>query len=123
MIRPRMIGGLVVAFALAAGLSGIATTQTLADSAPAPQRRMDREGAEPPRLSTNEAYVQDAMRNTTLAIDDSMAVFAYVLGALADRVKVYPAENYYYFSFIHDHVRYAGNIRLDVLDRDEGKVH
>src|SRR5262249_48603285 len=26
-------------------------------------------------------------------------------------------------SFTHDHVRYAGNIRLDASDRDEGKVN
>ena len=56
-------------------------------------------------------------------IKDPMAVFTFVLGNLPDRVKVYPTENYYYFSFFHDHVRYAGNIRLDVIDRDEGKVH
>jgi hypothetical protein len=80
-------------------------------------------GAEPPRLSTNEAFVEDAMRDSALAIDDPMAMFAYVLGALPDRVKVYPTENYYYFTFVHRHARYAGSIRLDVLDRDAGKVH
>jgi hypothetical protein len=57
-------------------------------------------GGEPPRLSTNQAFVEDAMRDTALAIDDPMTVFGYVLGALPGRVKVYPTENYYYFSFI-----------------------
>ena len=52
-----------------------------------------------------------------------MAVFKFVLGSLPDRVKVYPTENYFYFQFFHRHIRYAGNIRLDVTDRDEGKVH
>jgi hypothetical protein len=84
------------------------------------------QAAEPesmPRLYTNQGYVEDATQATTLAIDDPMAVFKFVLGNLPDRVKVYPTENYYYFYFIHRHVRYAGNIRLDVTDRDEGKVH
>ena len=76
-----------------------------------------------PRLYTNQGYAEDAIGATTLAINDPMAVFAFVLGSLPDRVKVYPTENYYYFYFIHRHVRYAGNIRLDVTNRDEGKVH
>jgi hypothetical protein len=50
-------------------------------------------------------------------------VFAFVLSNLPDRVKIYPTENYFYFSFFHRHIRYAGNLRLDVTDRDEGKVH
>ena len=52
-----------------------------------------------------------------------MSVFAFVLGKLPDRVKVYPTENYYYFTFFHGHIRYAGNFRLDVTNRDEGKIH
>jgi hypothetical protein len=76
-----------------------------------------------PRLYTNQGYAEDAMRASSLAIDDPMAVFAFVLGSLPDRVKVYPTENYFYFYFFHRHIRYAGNIRLDVTDRDAGKVH
>jgi hypothetical protein len=38
-------------------------------------------------------------------------------------VKVYPTENYYYFYFYHQGSRYAGNIRLDAANRDEGKVN
>jgi hypothetical protein len=76
-----------------------------------------------PTLQTNQGYAEEAMRATTLAVDDPMAVFAFVLGNLPDRVKVYPTENYYYFSFIHHHIRYAGNIRLAASDRDEGKLH
>jgi hypothetical protein len=52
-----------------------------------------------------------------------MAVFAFVLGSLPERVKVYPTENYYYFTFIHGGTPYAGNIRLGVADRDAGKLH
>jgi hypothetical protein len=76
-----------------------------------------------PRLYLNQTYAEDATRETKLAIDDPMAVFAFVFGNLPDRVKVLPTENYFYFSFFHRHIRYAGNIRLDVIDRDEGKVH
>ena len=35
-------------------------------------------------------------------------VFAFVLGQLPERVQVYPTENYYYFGFIHNGVRYQG---------------
>ena len=75
-----------------------------------------------PRLETNQAYVEEVTRTTTLSINDPIAVFAFVLNGLPDQVKVYPTENYYYFSFIHNGKRYAGNIRLDASNRDEGKV-
>lgn len=76
-----------------------------------------------PRLQTNEAYINEATTHTqTLAIDDPMAVFAYVLNSLPDRVKVYPTENHYYFAFDLNGVRYAGNIKIDAHLRAEGKV-
>jgi hypothetical protein len=78
---------------------------------------------ERPGLETNQAYVEDVTRATTLAIDDVMAGFAFVFGGLPERVKVYPTENYYYFRFAHNGTRYAGDIRLDAMDRDQGKVH
>jgi hypothetical protein len=76
-----------------------------------------------PRLYTNEAFVEDALRPPSLALKDPMSVFAYVLGSLPARVTVYPTENYYYFQFVHGGTRYAGNIRLDASDRDAGKLH
>ena len=76
-----------------------------------------------PRLHTNEAEIEEATRTTTLAINDPIAVFAFVLGNLPERVKVYPTENYYYFRFVHNGVPFAGNIRLDASDRDAGKVY
>lgn len=79
--------------------------------------------ADLPRLYTNEQMVEDVTRPSSLAIGDPMAVFGFVLGSLPQRVTVYPTENYYYFWFYHNGNRYAGNLRLDVLDRDEGKVH
>ena len=51
-----------------------------------------------------------------------MAVFGFVLAQLPERVQVYPTENYYYFGFVHRGIRYAGNIRLDASNRDDGKV-
>jgi hypothetical protein len=80
------------------------------------------QSAEQPRLHTNEAYVEEATRAPTLAIADPVAVFAFLLDSLPSRVKVYPTENYYYFRFTHGGTPYAGNIRLDPLERDQGKV-
>jgi hypothetical protein len=74
------------------------------------------------RVYTNETYVEDATHAATLAIDDPMAVFAFVLDSLPERVKVYPTENYYYFRFIQAGTPYAGNLRFDPRDRDQGKV-
>ena len=73
-------------------------------------------------LQTNQGYVEEVARPTTLNVDDPMAVFGFVLARLPQRVKVYPTENYYYFGFTHRGIRYAGNIRLDTSNRDDGKA-
>lgn len=78
---------------------------------------------ERPRLQTNQDYLEEVTRRTALDIDDRLAVFAYVFDSLPERVKVYPTENYYYFSFYYNGAPYDGNIRLDASDRDQGKVH
>ena len=70
-----------------------------------------------PRLNTNQAYQEEATRKTALDVSDPLAVFGFVLNSLPERVKVYPTENYYYFSFLHDGVPNAGNIRLDASNR------
>lgn len=77
---------------------------------------------EPPQLQTNQSYVEDVTRATALNVDDPMAVFGFVMSRLPERVKVYPTENYYYFGFTHNGIRYAGNIRLDASNRDDGKA-
>jgi hypothetical protein len=77
---------------------------------------------ERPRVYTNETYVEDATQSATLAMDDPIAVLDLVLNSLPDRVKVYPTENYYYFRFMHAGTPYAGNLRFDPRDRDQGKV-
>ena len=48
----------------------------------------------PPRLYTNEAYVEETIAAPKLPIADPLAVFEFVLANLPDRVKVYPTENY-----------------------------
>ena len=78
--------------------------------------------AELPDLQTNQSYVEDVTRARSLNIDDLMSVFGYVMSQIPERVKVYPTENYYYFGFFHNGIRYAGNIRLDASNRDDGKV-
>jgi hypothetical protein len=75
------------------------------------------------RLDTNQNYIEEVTRQTNAPLHDLKAMFAFVLQSLPDRVNVYPTESYYYYTFYHQGVRYAGNIRLDAKDRDEGKVH
>ena len=78
--------------------------------------------AQTPALQTNQSYVEELARPTSVNVGDLMSVFGYVMAQLPERVKVYPTENYYYFGFFHDGIRYAGNIRLDASNRDDGKV-
>ncbi len=75
-----------------------------------------------PELLTNQAYVEDLDRTPSLRIDDPMAVFAYVLDSLPEQVKVYPTENHYYFAFLLNGIRYAGNIKIDAQLRADGKL-
>ncbi len=78
---------------------------------------------ERPRLYTHQTYIEDITNDTALPLSDPKAMLAWVLESLPDRVKVYPTENYYYFHFYNQGVRYAGNLRLDMMDRDQGKLH
>jgi hypothetical protein len=76
-----------------------------------------------PELHTEESYIDEVTRPTVLAVNDPMAVFAFVFDSLHDRVKVYPTENYYYFSFFQGGVKYAGNIRIEPDDSGGQTVH
>jgi hypothetical protein len=78
--------------------------------------------AGPPALQTNQAYVEEVTRTTAINVDDPMAVFGYLMARLPERVKVFPTENYYYFGFAQNGIRYAGNLRLDASNRDDGKA-
>jgi hypothetical protein len=51
--------------------------------------------SERPRVYTNEQYIEDVTKQTSLPIDDPRAMFAFILESLPERVKVYPTENYY----------------------------
>lgn len=79
--------------------------------------------AETPKLQTNQAYVEENLAAHSLDPADPEAVLAFVLDSLPDRVKVYPTENYFYFNFVLNGIRWAGNLRFDVETRDAGKVH
>lgn len=107
--RSARRAGCIGVIAAAAGISG-------------PSAVFAQAGA-PPRLMTNQRYIEEVTRPTELAIDDPMSVFAFIFNSLPDRVKVYPTENYFYFTFIHRGAPYNGNLRLDTSDRDEGKLH
>ena len=74
-------------------------------------------------LKTNQSYVEDVTRSKPVDVTDPMSVFKFVFSALPDDVTVYPTENYYYFSFFHGGIEFAGNLRLDASDRDKGIVH
>jgi hypothetical protein len=78
---------------------------------------------EPPTLLTNQNYVEELRRPGSVALDDPLQVFAFVLASLPARVTVYPTENYYYFKFVQDGHQIGGSIRLAKADRDQGKVH
>lgn len=76
-----------------------------------------------PDLVTNEAYVGSLRKRPILPLADTREMFSRILASLPARVTVFPTENYYYFSFMAEGVRYAGNIRLDAATRDLGRVH
>lgn len=75
------------------------------------------------KLHTNQDYLEEAMATHPLPLDDPKLMLELVLDSLPPRVKVYPTENYFYFKFLYEGVPFAGNIRLDVLERDKGKVN
>jgi hypothetical protein len=86
-------------------------------SSPGPARAQ-----EGPPLQTNQAYVEEVSRPGAIDVGDPMAVFGHLMSRLPERVKVYPTENYYYFGFVQNGIRYAGNLRLDASHRDDGKA-
>jgi len=96
-------------------IAALSATATLIGSALA-------QGVERPRVHFNQTWIEEATRAHKLEMTEAMAVFALVFQSLPDRVQVYPTENYYYFSFLANGTQYHGNIRLDPLDRDQGKL-
>lgn len=74
-------------------------------------------------IHTNEVYLEEVRNAPDFKIDDKLAVFRLVLDSLPATVKVFPTENYYYFWFHYNGIKYAGNLRFDAEDRDKGLVH
>ena len=77
----------------------------------------------PPALRTNQQMIEEIKKRPDFDIEDIIAVFRFVFFSLPDVVRVYPTENYYYFDFYRDGVRYAGNMRLAAVDRDKNIFH
>jgi hypothetical protein len=75
------------------------------------------------KLHTNQEMIEDLLEQNDLDIENPNAVFEAVFEALPQKVKVYPTESYYYFTFPHKGVVYAGNLRFDAWDQFDGKVH
>jgi hypothetical protein len=75
-----------------------------------------------PQLKTIDAFVEEVTRTDSLDITDTFAILDFIFATLPERVKVYPTENYFYFRFVHNGLEYAGNFRLDALNRDDGKI-
>jgi len=76
-----------------------------------------------PKFQTNQKLLEEIDRANGLDINNTKAVFSYAFNSLPPDVRVYPTENYYYFSFYHDGIKFAGNMRLDAFDRDRGILH
>jgi hypothetical protein len=94
----------------------------LAAGAPVLAQKVSQKATQP-QLNTNQALIEELVKQPDLDVADIGAVFAFVLASLPDEVKVYPTENYFYISFHHGGLDYAGNIRLAASDRDQGIVH
>lgn len=79
--------------------------------------------AETSPVFTNQEYIERVRGRAKVDLTKPKEVLKFVLDNLPRSVKVYTGENYYYFKFYTEGIRYAGNIRLDATDRDLGKVH
>lgn len=112
--RARRLRSVLVSAALAAGFA-CAVLAAPASAAEPPKNW--------PKLYTNQELLEEAARPTTIDTRDPLAVLDFVLKSLPPKVRVYPTENYYYFYFYQDHVKWAGNIRLDPQERDKGLVN
>lgn len=65
-------------------------------------------------LQTNQSYVDKLKGKSGVDLANPLSVFRSILTSLPKTVKVYPTENYYYFSFYDRGIRYGGNIRLAI---------
>ncbi len=74
-------------------------------------------------IKTNQAWIEDLQKGAKRKIESVEDALGFVFSHLPDRVKVYPTENYYYYTFSAGGVIYAGNLRLAARDRDKGVIH
>ncbi|MEJ8573239.1 hypothetical protein [Microbaculum marinum] len=74
-------------------------------------------------VTFNQQIIDRLQGAPAFNIDDPLETFRHVFAAVPGEATVYPTENYYYFSFVWSGIEFAGNIRLDVADRDDGVLH
>ncbi len=119
----RTLRSLAVAAAVSIGTCLSAGALSSAQATEAAKATHTAKPIENEAIHFNEGYVREVASSKDLDPKDLMTVFSLIFNGLPDQVTVYPTENYYYFRFYHDGVRWAGNIRFDVIDRDKGAVH
>ncbi len=73
------------------------------------------------RLYTNQEFIESL--RSPFDPNDVLAVFRWVFARLPRRARVYPTENYYYFSFLAGGRSYSGNLRLGAEERDRGVIN
>lgn len=76
-----------------------------------------------PVLHTNQNFIEEVRNQSTLDITNIKDVLGFILSSLPPKIKVYPTENYFYFSFYWKGHEFAGNLRLAARDRDKGIIH
>lgn len=70
-----------------------------------------------------EDYAAQYSQQLEIDMGDKLDVFGFLFSQLPEKVTVLPTEGYYYFQFYHDGAHFAGNMRLDIKDRDKGILH
>jgi hypothetical protein len=103
--------------------AGMALAILIAGPASAPAQQAPAPGEPGYGVRFNQHLLEQIAGSPTFDVDDTMATFRHVFAALPDDAQVYPTENYYYFTFFHGGVEYAGNLRLDAADRVDGVLH
>ncbi|MCW2309801.1 hypothetical protein [Rhodobium gokarnense] len=113
---PRSTGG-------ARRLRNLALVAALGTLAAWPAHAEEKAVVTVPGISLNQNFVAGVRAARSFNVENRMETFEFLLRALPPKVKVYPTENYFYFTFKHGGMEYAGNMRLDVGDRDDGVLH
>lgn len=72
-------------------------------------------------VTTNQSFIEGL--SVDVDHEDPRQIFRTVFASLGDKVKVYPTENYYYFTLHAAGRTLSGNLCLSAADRDEGKLH